>query len=208
MFKSFMQCCRLNERLKMESRWEYAAKEYVQKFNALPDRCKELYFYFLRKYIFENNMDAVRMHFFIDFPNNDECKSPIEVIMLYALYLYDWTQPKICGLYFHPQKEIVCEDHKYYADIYFSTDYQDDAFANDYHLVIECDGHDYHEKTKEQVRHRNERDMDLKKQNIDIIHFSGSQIYNDPMSLAKEVYELIKLKTGGIVADMFGNEVK
>ena len=67
-------------------------------------------------------------------------------------------------------------------------------FTNDYRLVIECDGHEFHKLTKEQVKHDNERDFNLKDCGYDVIHFSGSQIYENPWKCADEVCRYLTQK--------------
>lgn len=46
-------------------------------------------------------------------------------------------------------------------------------------IVIEFDGHDYHERTKEQVIARNQRDRDFQERGYRVLHFSGSEIFKD-----------------------------
>lgn len=46
-------------------------------------------------------------------------------------------------------------------------------------LVVECDGHDFHEKTKEQAKRDKSRDRDLQAAGITVLRFTGSEIYND-----------------------------
>lgn len=74
-------------------------------------------------------------------------------------------------------------------------------------LAIECDGHDFHEKTKAQVVKRNQRDMSLKKSGIDVIHFSGSQIYSDPFGCARELIDYIKLNLKEVGGNSDGKRV-
>lgn len=47
-------------------------------------------------------------------------------------------------------------------------------------VVVELDGHDYHERTKEQVIERNQRDRDFQEKGYVVLHFSGSEIHRDP----------------------------
>lgn len=46
-------------------------------------------------------------------------------------------------------------------------------------LVIECDGHDFHERTKDQAARDRKRDRDLQALSIPILRFTGSEIYRD-----------------------------
>jgi very-short-patch-repair endonuclease len=58
-------------------------------------------------------------------------------------------------------------------------------------LVIECDGNDFHEKTKEQVKKDKQRDRELTNLGYKILRFSGSEIFNNPTACAEEVYTFI-----------------
>lgn len=57
--------------------------------------------------------------------------------------------------------------------------------------MIECDGHEFHEKTKEQVIYDNEREYKLKSAGYDVLHFSGSEIYNNPYECAEKTLNYI-----------------
>lgn len=46
-------------------------------------------------------------------------------------------------------------------------------------LVIECDGHDFHERTKEQAARDRKRDRDLQALGVPILRFTGSEIFRD-----------------------------
>lgn len=54
-------------------------------------------------------------------------------------------------------------------------------FKCDMRLGVELDGHDFHERTKEQVAYRNRRDRLLQQDGWTILHFSGSELHNEPL---------------------------
>lgn len=54
-------------------------------------------------------------------------------------------------------------------------------------IAVEVDGHEFHEKTREQVAHRNRRDRDLQTDGWKVFHFSGAEIVRDPKRCATEV---------------------
>jgi very-short-patch-repair endonuclease len=54
-------------------------------------------------------------------------------------------------------------------------------------LVIECDGHDYHERTKEQARADKRRDRWFQTREISVLRFTGSEIWADPLNCADQV---------------------
>jgi very-short-patch-repair endonuclease len=57
--------------------------------------------------------------------------------------------------------------------------------------VIECDGHDFHERTKEQAARDRKRDRDLQSEGYLVFRFTGSQIYRDPWGCVDEMYDAI-----------------
>jgi len=54
------------------------------------------------------------------------------------------------------------------------------------YLIVECDGHDYHERTKEQAKRDREKDRVLQSIGYPIFRFTGSEIYNDVFSCCKQ----------------------
>ena len=47
------------------------------------------------------------------------------------------------------------------------------------HVVVECDGHDFHQKTKEQAAHDKKRDRWFTKKGMVVLRFTGSEIFKD-----------------------------
>lgn len=128
-----------------------------------------------------------------------ECKSPIEKIfsVCYEIMIYSIGFPECELIYLHPQEEITVAGKKYYADFLIDTERVGGIkHDNPLRLIIECDGHEFHEKTKEQVIQRNERDLALKMAGYDILHFSGSEIYRNPYECAIQTIEYALLKIG------------
>lgn len=54
--------------------------------------------------------------------------------------------------------------------------------------VIECDGHEFHERTKEQATRDRSRDRRLQDDGHRVFRFTGSEIYRNPLDCAREVY--------------------
>ena len=163
-------------------------------FKKLPPRCLEAFFEYLEEKCEENPKENYYCFFSIANIYDEECKSPIEQIFNFAYSVLRMRATKYIDLYLIPQYEIKCNGKKYIADFVFDTQEVCSPWldiVNDYKLVVECDGHDFHEKTKEQVIHDNERDYDLKSAGYDILHFSGSEIYNDPFKCAEKVLKYI-----------------
>ena len=59
--------------------------------------------------------------------------------------------------------------------------------GNVYRVGIECDGHDFHEKTKEQAAHDKQRDRALAAAGYTVLRFTGSEIWNNPEACVEEV---------------------
>jgi hypothetical protein len=57
-------------------------------------------------------------------------------------------------------------------------------------VAIELDGHEFHERTKEQVDLRNERDRMLQADGWKVVHFSGSEVIRDPSECADKVAQI------------------
>jgi len=63
-------------------------------------------------------------------------------------------------------------------------------------FAIECDGHEWHEKTKEQVARDKLRDRRLVMVGITPIRFSGSEIHRDAASCVEYLRGLCNARTG------------
>lgn len=59
------------------------------------------------------------------------------------------------------------------------------------YLAIECDGHDFHERTKEQAKKDRSRDRKLQELGFTVFRFTGSEIWADPMSCARQVMDWV-----------------
>ena len=56
-------------------------------------------------------------------------------------------------------------------------------------LIVECDGHDFHERTKEQAARDRSRDRALTALGLEMFRFTGSELWRDPMGCAEQVYD-------------------
>lgn len=54
-------------------------------------------------------------------------------------------------------------------------------------IAIECDGHDFHERTKEQAAHDRARDRHFQSLGLNVFRFTGSEIWKDPVKCVDEV---------------------
>ncbi len=117
------------------------------------------------------------------------CESPIEELFLIAFYSLDakaylkeyfatecvYVIPQVCIGAYRVDFAIVIRPKPH----------------EQYTCVVELDGHEFHEKTKEQVKKNNMRDRYFASRGITILHFSGSEVYNNPDACVEEVISCI-----------------
>ncbi|HEU4341480.1 MAG TPA: DUF559 domain-containing protein [Candidatus Binatia bacterium] len=93
----------------------------------------------------------------------------------------------------YPYKEILIFPQvvigKYRVDFLAAYSLKDGYHTevNRYFLAIECDGHEFHEKTKEQAARDKARDRFLISQNVPVMRFSGSEIWASPQACVMEI---------------------
>lgn len=58
-------------------------------------------------------------------------------------------------------------------------------------FVVECDGHEFHEKTKEQAERDKSRDRALLALGLPVMRFTGSEIWKSPFSCAGQVWDMM-----------------
>lgn len=148
----------------------------------------------------------------------EQCESPIEKIMLSALLIaaaerdvegifvehWNFAYPGMLNrqhfqcFYIWPQW--VTSDGKYRIDfrLHLATfDGIEDGFpkqTKSVELLVECDGHDWHEKTKGQASRDKKKDRDLQKLGHTIFRFSGSDIHKDAIHCANECLDFLGLE--------------
>lgn len=66
------------------------------------------------------------------------------------------------------------------------------VFEKRYGMVIECDGHDFHDRTKEQATSDRARDRAVQSVGLPIYRFTGSDIYNNADKCGDEVFSFIE----------------
>lgn len=103
----------------------------------------------------------------------------------------------------HARKEIeidVCNEHK----MWFIQQMPVGRFVADFGIAaatsvdrtlvvaIECDGHDFHDRTKEQVARDKARDRFFTESDVRLFRFSGSEIWRDAGACADQVIEFVR----------------
>ncbi len=54
-------------------------------------------------------------------------------------------------------------------------------------LIVECDGHDFHERTKQQAAKDRSRDRNVQLNDYSVLRFTGSELYKDAWGCAEQV---------------------
>jgi protein containing DUF559 len=121
---------------------------------------------------------------------NEVPLTPIEKIM-YAILTrvvdcFNESYDSEIQINFSPQEKIGC----YRVDFVVEASFSDDK------VIIECDGHDFHEKTKQQAKHDKERDRYLISLGYKVLRYTGSEIYNDFDKIEKELSKLLDIPLG------------
>lgn len=124
------------------------------------------------------------------------CESPIEQLL--SIELENLRLDNIC--IYNPyidvvaierQKNISINKKNYRVDFYITVIYKN---QEEKVFVIECDGYEFHQKTKQQVENDNKRQRDLQQAGFEVIRFSGTEIYNKPYKCAIEIKDIILSK--------------
>lgn len=145
------------------------------------------------------NINPRKLDFAYDFDAYESCESPIEII--FAYYFDKWKLNNLDenseSIYLEPQYDFNEDGKRYRLDflieyIKMEGDTVEDVKEYSSTVVVECDGHQFHEKTKEQVKRGNQRDYDLKMCGYDVIHFSGSELYNNPQECVQKVVDYLR----------------
>lgn len=119
-----------------------------------------------------------------------DCESPIERMLgvgLYNAQAYWESLADSRGLNIYPQMDIVCGKKTYRADFQISAI----VGGKEKILVVECDGHEFHEKTREQAVRDRQRERDLIKEGYIVVRFTGSEIYNNLYKCISEIRTIL-----------------
>lgn len=71
------------------------------------------------------------------------------------------------------------------------------------HVIVECDGHDYHERSKQQAERDKSRDRAITSQGLPVFRFTGRELHRDAGACVDEVVEF----TQGQLLDEINHEL-
>lgn len=78
----------------------------------------------------------------------------------------------------------------YYGVVSWRADFVFDVCADSgiwRRLIVECDGHEFHERTKKQAARDRSRDRAVQAAGQRIMRFTGSELWRDPMGCAAQI---------------------
>lgn len=166
----------------------------------LPDKAREILLAVIDSM---QSGDKETLAIFLDVALNEDkylkCESPIEKILCVALDIVTFFRLKEFSDYdffYYPQSEIFCAEKVYRADFHFYIENCKNSEKPNYEFLVECDGYEYHHKEKWQVKRDNKRDYEIKRAGYEILHFSGTQIYENPMECANDIIDYALGKIG------------
>lgn len=127
--------------------------------------------------------------------------SPIEKIFFISFHLFtsvadesvnapdivndDFSVESGYGLHIYPQHHIG----KYRVD--FLLTYRPEITnQNTKSVVVELDGHEFHDKDKSQRAYEKARDRYLVSQGFSVLHYTGSEVVNNPIKVVSEAISL------------------
>jgi very-short-patch-repair endonuclease len=149
-----------------------------------------------------------------------KCESPIERLLLCALWMRgSWTRR--LDLTMAPHFDGLCMDARERSAAVIAPQVVVGPYRVDFMLAmffsadeplglvaVECDGHDFHEKTKEQAARDKARDRDLQMRGIQVFRYTGSEIWRDARACADEILLHIYCDWSDKLTRQFEREVK
>lgn len=169
----------------------------------LCDKAKERLNATIHEQIFEALYKAARIH---------DCTSPIEQ-MYYAEYLcyvrdresYERFSQECFG---HADAMMFLWDHSLKFPTVtgpitpdFLAFWRIPGDNKYYPIIVELDGHEFHQKTKQQVERDYERNRIIQGAGFQVIRFTGSEVYRNPRKCLEKTYEMAVNSTAMTYAD-------
>jgi very-short-patch-repair endonuclease len=136
------------------------------------------------------------------------CESPIEFAMLFAIgiashsrrhaVLYDFGDGAVfgdaegdCTVRIQPQVPFQAYRVDLLVSLQTIDEIGDDLRVLTKQVVIECDGHEFHERTKEQAARDRGKDRELQRIGLNVFRYTGSEIWADAFKCAEQVLEYL-----------------
>jgi len=117
--------------------------------------------------------------------------SPIEQI-----FLMEWKAQRVdekLSVRLEPQKIITTDAGTYVVDFRLVLPGQSSFLQ----VAVELDGHEFHEKEPEQVRHDKSRERAIVRSGVTVLRFSGSEVVRNARACVAEVADFITQRRSG-----------
>lgn len=126
-----------------------------------------------------------------------QMQSPIEKMLWIAIHIVCTTNYIELNAGPLSDKELAYGMHlfsqykvnKYRADFYATYKAMKGSVQQDW--IIECDGHAFHERTKEERQKEKQRDRYFTVNGYKILRFTGSEIFRNPYGVAAEIVKAV-----------------
>lgn len=136
--------------------------------------------------------------------NGNSTQSPIEEMLLGALVWIDkdWGGMPEASLFSSPREQLKVGGPRDKIEFFIAPQAEIAGYKADFLMwftfdrvfagvAIECDGHAFHEKTKEQAARDKKRDREILAAGFPVARFSGSEIFKSPKGCADQVCDLL-----------------
>ena len=148
--------------------------------------------------VFETSVDEFQYYIQRMSSNfEDRVESNIELMLLLSFDLIGMLSGDAKGkplFYISPSDEpdmadwngfvVVTPQYKWNG---YRIDFRADTRALDHPIFIECDGHDFHERTKEQAERDRTKDRKIQEAGIPILRFTGREIFRNPLDVVNQI---------------------
>lgn len=113
---------------------------------------------------------------------SQRCESPIEALFLAAFLPNCLRNP---SYEIRPQQPIGSYRVDFLVSYLPSPHYSRE-------VIVECDGHDYHERTRDQAERDKKRDRAITNLGLSVFRFTGRELHRAPHACVKEIIDYIQ----------------
>lgn len=137
------------------------------------------------------------------------CESPLEQLLLIDFTItfaaepnYDSDLPYLKGMIIDPelykfplkitpQQKIAIDKQNFRADFLFEIfDFRDPEQTIE-KIIVEIDGHDFHERTKEQAIRDRSRDRLMTREEFRVLRFTGTEVFQNREKVNSEIEDFL-----------------
>jgi very-short-patch-repair endonuclease len=125
------------------------------------------------------------------------CESPIEINLALAFFQLAYDEPELPVFFYSPDEPPVFK-----SGLHVQPQFPVGRYRLDFLVVmagkdinppllfaVECDGHEFHERTPQQAARDKQRDRTLTKHGLRVMRFTGSEINRDPDHCVRELLD-------------------